>query len=96
MCTAFNADLFQLAAVTTHNFYDPARNTERLRQNSNQLLVRRSINGRRGDAHTQRAVVFANDFTARGSRYDLNLKNHLTVVNGMDNHLLNRGRSRAP
>lgn len=92
---SFDGDLFQLAAVTTHNFYGSARNIECLRQNSNQLFISGSVNRRRGDPHTQRTVVFAHHFAARGSRYDLNPENHLTVAKGMNNHLLKRQRSRA-
>ena len=75
--------------MTAENFYRTARNIERLRQNSDQLFIRRAIDRRRGDPHAQSAVVFADHFTARGSRCDLNLENNLTVAKGMKNHLSN-------
>ena len=61
---SFDADPFQLSTVTAQNFYGAARNIERLRQNSDQLFVRRTVDRRRRDPHAQGAVVFSNHFTA--------------------------------
>ena len=72
--------------MAANNCYRAPRHIERLCQKTNQLLIGRPSNRRRGDPDPQRAIVFPNYYAARGPRDYLNLENNLIFANGLNNH----------
>jgi hypothetical protein len=84
----FNAHLLRATVVTAHNLDGATRDLEGLCQDANQFIVRRSIDRRRGDSHTQRSIVLTYNFAARRSRHYQYPEDCVPVFSGILNQSL--------
>jgi hypothetical protein len=72
--------------MTARNQHSALRNLQGTRESPHQFLVRRAFDGRRSQAHAQRAVVLTDNLCPRGSGHDAHREQERVFALRVSNH----------